>query len=267
MPWIDISMDYVLGLPGSKIGKDSIFVVVDRFSKIAHFIPCHKVDDAFFMVNLFFKEVVRLHVTIEEPYGVSLDLSFSSQLPVILILVRPMCFVHKSLNIWEEWLPHIEFSYNRVVNSNTSHTSFELVYGFNPLTPIDLLPLPNVNAMLNCDGISKAQFVKELHVKVHSEVEIKVEQYVEKVNKGKALKKINNNAYILDLPQTYEGSNTFHVSDLFSFSEDLKKEQEARDKKTLKGPMTRGRLRKLQEKVLQKMELLRSLENSHLGPS
>jgi len=44
---------------------------------------------------------------------------------------------------WDDYLPHIEFAYNRVVHKTTNISPFKAVYGFNPLTPLDLLPLPN----------------------------------------------------------------------------------------------------------------------------
>ncbi|PKA45832.1 hypothetical protein AXF42_Ash021453 [Apostasia shenzhenica] len=60
-PWKEISLDFVLGLPQTQRRFDSILVVVDRFSNIAHFVACRKTIDALEIAQVYFKKIVRLY--------------------------------------------------------------------------------------------------------------------------------------------------------------------------------------------------------------
>jgi len=70
--------------------------------------------------------------------------------------------IQKILKSWEECLPFVEFAYNRTVHSTTGFSPFEIVYDFNPLTPMDLIPLP-FEEKVSLDGEKKAKMVRQLH--------------------------------------------------------------------------------------------------------
>jgi hypothetical protein len=272
-------MDFVLGLPRTKQGRDSIIVVVDQFSKMAHFIPCHKSDDASHIAELFFKEVVRLHgipwtivsdrdtkflsyfwKTLWGKLGTQLLFSTTchpqtdGQTEVVnrtlSMLLRAI--LKKNLKLWEERLPHVEFAYNRVVHSTTKFCPFDIVYGFKPITPIDLLSL-FVQERVNFDASKRTELIKNLHEKARANIEKTTKKYEKHANKGrrkmfepgdmvwvhlrkerfpeqrkrklqpwvdgpfKVLHKINDNAYEIDLPDTYGVSSGFNVADLSPF--------------------------------------------------
>ena len=59
--WEVISMGFITGLPKSKKKNDSIFVVINKLSKEAHFIPLKSTYKAVNIADIFLKEIFRLH--------------------------------------------------------------------------------------------------------------------------------------------------------------------------------------------------------------
>ncbi|GKV11630.1 hypothetical protein SLEP1_g22872 [Rubroshorea leprosula] len=69
------------------------------------------------------------------------------------------------------------------VHSATNCSPFEVLYGLNPLTPLDLLPLP-IDEQASLDGKKKAEVAKQLHERVRQNIERRTEQYANQANKG-----------------------------------------------------------------------------------
>ena len=92
--------------------------------------------------------------------------------------------IQKNLKNSEDCLPFIEFVYNRSVHSFIEYSPFEVVYGFNPLTLLDLMPLPT-DERVSLYWKKKAEMLKQLHEHVRQQIEKKNKQYASKANKGR----------------------------------------------------------------------------------
>ena len=90
----------------------------------------------------------------------------------------------KNLKVWEDCLPHIEFSYNRAIHFTTKVSPFQVVYGFNPMPPIDLLPLPQ-SVQLNSDATSRAEWILKMHELTKTNIEKMNAKYRSYGNKGR----------------------------------------------------------------------------------
>jgi hypothetical protein len=131
-------MDFVLELPRTQKGRDIIFVVVDRFYKMAHFIPCHKTNDDAHIADLFIQEIVCLHgvpnnivsdgdskflshfrrclwakLGTKMLFSTTCHPQTTGQTEVVNRTLSTMlqAILKKNLKLWEECLPHIEFAY------------------------------------------------------------------------------------------------------------------------------------------------------------
>ena len=105
------------------------------------------------------------------------------------VVNRTLCtflraIIKKNIKTWENCLPHVEFSYNRTTHYATKFSPFKILYGFNPLTPLDLSPLP-MPEHVNLDGKKKAEFVKQIHKKARLNIKLRTKQYAKQANKGR----------------------------------------------------------------------------------
>ena len=162
--WESVSMDFMTHLQESK-GFDSIMVVVDRVSKMAHFVPTRDTATAQEVGRLYFDKVVKHHgmqksiISDRDPkftsrfwralwkkLGTELKMStaFRPQTDgqterVNLVLQKYLRnYVNADQTDWADHISMAEFSYNNTKHSGTGFSPFMVVFGTEPLSPIDL---------------------------------------------------------------------------------------------------------------------------------
>lgn len=165
--WEQIHMDLIGPLPQTAAGHTAILTVVDRLTKMGHFIPTVMTVNAVKMADLFVENVFRLHgmpsviISDRDPrftsnfwqsfmdtLGTTLKLSTAYHPQTdgqaerhnrtIEDMLRAFVDQNKQDN-WDKLLAPLEFAYNNSVNVSTQYTPFYMVYGEHPLTPVALL--------------------------------------------------------------------------------------------------------------------------------
>ena len=92
--------------------------------------------------------------------------------------------IKRNIKEWEECLPIAEFAYNRARHSTTGKSPFEVVYGFNPLSPLDILPLP-LQERINLDASARVTHLKTVHEDTRNTIERQVQRLATKLNFNK----------------------------------------------------------------------------------
>ena len=166
--WKEISIDFITDLPTTQGNKDTILTIVDKATRMVHLVPCRKNVTAVATAQLLWRHVVRLHGIPRAIYsdrgpqftanswrelwrltGTSLKYS-SAYHPQTQGVVERMnavvsqtlrCLIHQTneMKKWENLLPTVELVINSLPNASTGFTPFFLNYGYEPVTPIQLL--------------------------------------------------------------------------------------------------------------------------------
>ena len=154
--WERVTMDFVSGLPLTPTKKDSVWVVVDRLTKSAHFIPVRTDYSLQKLAKLYVAEVVRLHGVpvsiisdrdprftsrfwrkLQEALGTRLDFSTAfhpqtdGQSERVIQVLEDMlrgCIIDFR-GSWEDYLPLAEFAYNNSYQASIQMAPYEALYG------------------------------------------------------------------------------------------------------------------------------------------
>ncbi|GJV30249.1 putative reverse transcriptase domain-containing protein [Tanacetum coccineum] len=126
--WERITMDFVCGLPRTPNGYDTIWVIFDRLTKLAHFLPMNKMDSMEKLTRLYLKEI--------EALGTDLDMSIAyhpqtdGQSERTIQTLEDM--LHASViefgSSWDRHLPLVEFSYNNSYYTSIKVAPYEALY-------------------------------------------------------------------------------------------------------------------------------------------
>ncbi|GJW04670.1 putative reverse transcriptase domain-containing protein [Tanacetum coccineum] len=161
--WDNITMDFVTKLPRTPSGYETIWVIVDRLTKSAHFLPMSENDSMDKLARLYLKEVVTRHeipVSIicdrdgrftsnfwrayQKALGTRLDMSTayhpqtdrqSERTIQTLEDMLRACMIDFG-NGWEIYLPLIEFSYNNSYHASIKASPFKELYGQKCRSPV-----------------------------------------------------------------------------------------------------------------------------------
>jgi hypothetical protein len=103
---------------------------------------------------------------------------------ILSMLLQTM--VKKNLKDCEECLSHVQFACNRAIHSTTNLCPFEIVYGFKPIAPIDLLPLL-LQDITNMEAFKRVAYIKKIHEKTKKAIEFKAVRKVASMNKHRKI--------------------------------------------------------------------------------
>ncbi|KAJ0810336.1 putative nucleotidyltransferase, Ribonuclease H [Helianthus annuus] len=161
--WESIAMDFITKLPRTTAGHDSIWVVVDRLTKSAHFLPIREDFKVEKLAKVYMKEIIcrhgtpidiisdrdarftsRLWETFQSAMGTKLNLSTAfhpqtdGQTERTIQTLEDMlrsCVIDFGGN-WDSYLPLAEFSYNNSYHTSIQMAPFEALYGRKCRSPI-----------------------------------------------------------------------------------------------------------------------------------